>query len=115
MASRHRRIALKAIASRIYVHNSVYDEFASRLAEKVDAFKVGNGFEEGITHGPLIHSRAVDKTEAHVKDAIAKGAKVLLGGNRLKDLGENFFQPTILTDVQSCAIDDDETFGESCN
>ena len=79
------------------MHSSIYDEFASRLAEKVDAFKVGNGFEEGITHGPLIHSKAVDKTHAHVEDA---------------ELGANFYQPTILTDVQHCAIDDEETFGE---
>lgn len=98
---------------RIYVHNSVYDEFASRLAEKVEAFKVGNGFESGTTHGPLIHSKAVEKTHKHVEDAKAKGAKVLVGGKKLTDLGENFYQPTILTDVQHCAIDEEETFGTS--
>ena len=96
---------------RLYVHSSIYDEFASRLAEEVEKFKVGNGFDEGVTHGPLIHSKAVDKTHAHVEDAKAKGAKVLLGGKKATELGENFYEPTILTDVQSCAIDNEETFG----
>lgn len=64
-----------------------------------------------MTHGPLIHSRAVDKTHAHVEDAKAKGAKVLVGGKKATELGENFYEPTILTDVQSCAIDNEETFG----
>lgn len=98
-------------ANRIYVHSSIYDEFASRLAEKVDAFKVGNGFAKGITHGPLIHAKAVDKTHAHVQDAVKKGAKVVVGGKKLTELGENFYAPTILTDVTHCAIDDEETFG----
>ena len=60
----------------------------------------------------MIHSKAVEKTHAHVEDAQAKGAKVLLGGKKLTDLGPNFYEPTILTDVQSCAIDDEETFGK---
>jgi len=98
-------------ANRIYVHSSLYDEFASRLAEKVEKFKVGNGFENGVTHGPLIHSRAVDKTHAHVEDAKKSGAKVLVGGNKATDIGENFYQPTVLTDVESCVIDNEETFG----
>ena len=98
---------------RIYVHSSLYDEFASRLAEKVEKFKVGNGFEDGVTHGPLIHSRAVDKTHSHVEDAKKNGAKVLVGGNKATDIGENFYQPTVLTDVESCVIDNEETFGES--
>jgi len=97
---------------RIYVHSSIYDEFASRLAEKVEAFKVGNPFDADTTHGPLIHSKAVDKTEAHVKDAVEKGAKVLVGGKRLTELGESFYAPTVLTDVQHCAINEDETFGK---
>ena len=95
------------------MHSSIYDEFASRLAEKVEAFKVGNPFDSETTHGPLIHSKAVDKTEAHVQDAVEKGAKVLVGGKRLTDLGESFYAPTVLTDVQHCAINEDETFGKS--
>lgn len=93
------------------MHSSIYDEFASRLAEKVEAFKVGNPFDADTTHGPLIHFKAVDKTDAHVKDAVEKGAKVLVGGKKLTDLGENFYAPTVLTDVQHCAINEDETFG----
>lgn len=96
---------------RIYVHSSLYDEFASRLASKVEKFKVGNGFEDGITHGPLIHSRAVDKTHSHVEDAKSKGAKVLVGGRKATDLGDCFYEPTVLTDVESCVIDKEETFG----
>lgn len=96
----------------MYIHSSIYDEFASRLAEKVDAFKVGNGFDAGITHGPLIHKKAVDKVHQHVEDAKSKGANVLVGGKKLTDLGENFYDPTILTDMQHCAINEEETFGE---
>ncbi|KAJ7042760.1 succinic semialdehyde dehydrogenase [Mycena alexandri] len=69
-------------ANRIYVQSSVYAEFASRLAEKVSAFKVGNGLDESTTHGPLIHTRALEKVQAHVDDAVALGAQVLVGGHQ---------------------------------
>ncbi|KIK67577.1 hypothetical protein GYMLUDRAFT_36313 [Collybiopsis luxurians FD-317 M1] len=97
-------------ANRIYVHSSVYAEFASRLAEKVAAFKVGNGLDESTTHGPLIHSRATAKVTRHVEDAITKGAQVLVGGKVVENT--NFFQPTVLSDVASDAlINNEETFG----
>ncbi|KAK4231826.1 putative succinate-semialdehyde dehydrogenase [NADP+] [Podospora fimiseda] len=99
-------------ANRIFVQRGIYDEFAAKFAEKVKAFKVGNGFEDGITHGPLIHHRAIDKVDQHVRDAESKGAKVVLGGHKLPDLGENFFQPTVLTGMTTeMAMAHEETFG----
>ncbi|ORY26866.1 Aldehyde/histidinol dehydrogenase [Naematelia encephala] len=96
-------------ANRIYVHDKVYDEFAKLLAEKVGAFKVGPGFDEGVTHGPLIHKRQADKVQEHIDDAVSKGAKILVGGKR----GERTqFQPTVLTEVpDDCLITAEETFG----
>ncbi|KAK6820607.1 succinate semialdehyde dehydrogenase [Apiospora arundinis] len=99
-------------ANRIYVQEGIYEEFSKKVAEKVRAFKVGNGFSEGITHGPLIHDRAVSKVESHVKDAEKHGAQVLVGGQRLPDLGDNFFQPTVITGMtKDMAIASEETFG----
>jgi succinate-semialdehyde dehydrogenase/glutarate-semialdehyde dehydrogenase len=97
-------------ANRIHVHSSVYAEFASRLADKVSQFKIGNGLDETTTHGPLIHSRAVEKVAAHVEDAVAKGAQVLVGGKAIPD--SNFFRPTVLSDVPTNAlVNSEETFG----
>ncbi|KAJ7026694.1 succinic semialdehyde dehydrogenase [Mycena alexandri] len=97
-------------ANRIYVQSSVYAEFASRLAEKVSAFKVGNGLDESTTHGPLIHTRALEKVQAHVDDAVALGAQVLVGGTSVP--GTSFFNPTVLCDVPLTArINNEETFG----
>lgn len=99
-------------ANRIYVQRGIYDAFAEKFAAKVKDFKVGYGFDDGVTHGPVIHDRAVSKVEHHVQDATKKGAKVLIGGQRLPDLGDNFFSPTVLRDVTSdMAIASEETFG----
>ncbi|KAG7438968.1 Glutarate-semialdehyde dehydrogenase DavD [Fusarium oxysporum f. sp. raphani] len=81
-------------ANRIYVQRGIYDEFVSKFTEKVKSFSVGNGFDQGVTHGPLIHDRAIEKVEAHVKDAEKKGGKITIGGKRLNDLGSNFYAPT---------------------
>lgn len=98
-------------ANRIYVQSCVYDAFAAKLTEKVAALKTGNGFDEGITFGPLIDDAAVSKVESHISDAVAKGAKVTLGG-KAHELGGYFYQPTILTDVTSdMAVTTEETFG----
>jgi len=98
-------------ANRIYVQSNVYAEFASRLAERVATFKIGNGLEDGITHGPLIHERAVEKVARHVNDAVQKGAQILIGGSRIDRPG-TFFAPTVLSDVPSgTLINDEETFG----
>ncbi|PPR05218.1 hypothetical protein CVT26_012294 [Gymnopilus dilepis] len=97
-------------ANRIYVQSSVYAEFTSRLAERVAQFKVGNGLEEGTTHGPLIHERAVQKVERHVNDAVEKGAQILVGGKAIPQ--SSFFMPTVLSDVPANAlINTEETFG----
>lgn len=99
-------------ANRIYVQRGVYDQFAEAFVKKVKEFKVGGGYDEGVTHGPLIHDRAVSKVEAHVKDAEAQGGKVLVGGQKLPDLGSNFFQPTVIRDMSSnMKLASEETFG----
>lgn len=97
-------------ANRIFVHCKIYDEFSKRLVQEVSKFRVGNGAESGITHGPLTTSIA--KTTEHVEDATSKGARVLLGGDALPDLGKNFYQLTILGDVNdSMKVMREETFG----
>ncbi|EIM88353.1 succinic semialdehyde dehydrogenase [Stereum hirsutum FP-91666 SS1] len=98
-------------ANRIYVQSGVYAEFASRLADRVAQFKVGDGLTDGTTHGPLIHHRAVEKVQSHINDAVSKGAQVLIGGSKLPRPG-SFFAPTILSDVPSTALlNTEETFG----
>ena len=99
-------------ANRIYVQKGIYDEFAQKLAEKVKGFKVGFGFDEGTTHGPVIHERAVNKVAAHVKDAESKGGKVIVGGQKMPDLGINYFQPTVITGMtKEMQLASEETFG----
>jgi succinate-semialdehyde dehydrogenase/glutarate-semialdehyde dehydrogenase len=97
-------------ANRIFVHSKIYDEFSRRLVEEVRKFRVGKGDEVGVTHGPLTTTTA--KVEEHVKDATSKKAKVLLGGNALPKLGKNFFELTVLGDVDdSMKVMSEETFG----
>ena len=99
-------------ANRLYIQRGIYDKFAEAFTEKVKNFKVGSGYAEGVTHGPLIHDRAVDKVEAHVKDAVKQGATVLVGGQKLPDLGANFFQPTVIRDMtEKMQLKNEETFG----
>lgn len=99
-------------ANRLYIQEGIYDKFASLFAEKVKGFKVGGGYEEGVTHGPLIHDRAISKVEAHVKDAEKKGGKVIVGGNKRPDLGPNFFEPTVITGMKmDMQLASEETFG----
>ncbi|QHQ36890.1 NAD-dependent succinate-semialdehyde dehydrogenase [Algicella marina] len=98
-------------ANRIYVQAGVYDAFAEKLAKAAAKLQVGDGLEDGVTTGPLINAKAVDKVEEHIADAVAKGAKVLSGGKR-HELGGTFFQPTVLTGVTSdMMVTHDETFG----
>ena len=98
-------------ANRLYVQDGVYDAFAQKLAEAVQRLKVGNGFESGVTLGPLIDEAAVEKAEDHISDAVSKGARVLLGGKR-HSLGRTFFEPTVLAEVTAqMKIAREETFG----
>jgi succinate-semialdehyde dehydrogenase/glutarate-semialdehyde dehydrogenase len=96
-------------SNRLYVQESVYEEFSQKFAAKVKTAKVGNGFDEGVNQGPLIEPAALTKVERHVQDAIAKGARVLTGGKRLDG---QFFEPTVVADASAdmlCARE--ETFG----
>ncbi|KAL6863007.1 succinate semialdehyde dehydrogenase NADP+ linked [Amphichorda felina] len=99
-------------ANRIYVQSGIYDQFVHKFTEMVQGFRVGHGFDGSITHGPLIHDRAVSKVNQHVRDAEQKGGKVTVGGQALPDLGSNFFQPTVIRDMTvDMAIATEETFG----
>ncbi|KAL4740677.1 Aldehyde/histidinol dehydrogenase [Aspergillus similis] len=99
-------------ANRIYVQKGIYNEFVEKFVEKVKNFKVGAGFEDGVTHGPVIHDRAVDKVDQHVQDAVSKGAKLVAGGQRRSDLGPNFYDLTVLAGMtKDMKIASEETFG----
>ena len=98
-------------ANRILVQDRVYDAFAAKLAEKVRALKVGRGTEAGVNIGPLIDEKAVAKVEEHIGDAVSKGAKIVVGGKR-HALGGLFFEPTVLTGVDTTMkVTREETFG----
>jgi succinate-semialdehyde dehydrogenase/glutarate-semialdehyde dehydrogenase len=112
MASKYRNAGQTCVcANRLLVQDSVYEAFARKLAERVQKLKVGDGMEPGTTIGPLIDANAVEKVEAHIEDAVAKGARVVAGGKR-HALGGLFFEPTILADVDSrMRVASEETFG----
>jgi succinate-semialdehyde dehydrogenase/glutarate-semialdehyde dehydrogenase len=86
-------------ANRFIVHESVADEFARRVTERVKAFRIGRGTEDGVTIGPLINAAAVDKARSLVEDAVSRGATVLTGGAAIEGDG-TFFEPTVVTGVQ---------------
>ncbi|HET7723620.1 MAG TPA: NAD-dependent succinate-semialdehyde dehydrogenase [Propionibacteriaceae bacterium] len=85
-------------ANRFIVHASVAEEFARRVTERVRAFRTGRGTEEGVTIGPLIDDHAVTKVDELVRDAVAKGATVRIGGERLERTG-SFYAATVLSGV----------------
>src|SRR5262245_20762634 len=110
MVSKYRNAGQTCVcANRLYVQDGVYERFVAKLAEKSKGIRVGNGFESGVNQGPLIDAQAMTKVEAHVADALAKGAKLVAGGSRI---GERVYTPTVLADATSemlCARE--ETFG----
>jgi succinate-semialdehyde dehydrogenase/glutarate-semialdehyde dehydrogenase len=112
LASKFRNAGQTCVcANRIYVQDGVYDDVAARLVKKVEAMKVGDGFEQGVTQGPLIDENAVAKVKEHIADATSHGAKVIAGG-KAHTLGGTFFQPTVVRDVtQSMQFAQEETFG----
>ena len=110
MVSKYRNAGQTCVcANRFYVQSGVYDQFVEKLAARSRDILVGNGFDAGVTQGPMIDGQAIAKVEAHVADALAKGARLVSGGERI---GERFYTPTVLADVHAdmlCAKE--ETFG----
>jgi succinate-semialdehyde dehydrogenase/glutarate-semialdehyde dehydrogenase len=99
-------------ANRIYVQAGVYDAFAAKLKVAVEKLRMGDGFDEGTTLGPLINADAIVKVQEHVADATAKGATVMMGGGTPVQGQGHFLPPTILTGVtQEMLVATDETFG----
>ncbi|MGB1395596.1 MAG: NAD-dependent succinate-semialdehyde dehydrogenase [Candidatus Puniceispirillaceae bacterium] len=112
IASKYRNAGQTCVcANRIFVQDGIYDAFAKRLAEKVGAMKVGDGFEEGVSQGPIIDQQGFDKIERHVADALSKGAAVSVGGAP-HEKGGTFYQPTVLTGAsRDMELFSEETFG----
>src|SRR6202158_5704464 len=84
---------------RCYVHRSLYPAFLGACSEKARKLRVGNGMDPATEIGPMIHRSEVRVVESHVEDARQRGARLLAGGTRLRDLGQTFFAPTVLADV----------------
>ena len=112
IASKYRNAGQTCVcANRLLVQDGIYDAFTAKLRTAVEALHVGNGMDPGVTQGPMINMAAVEKVEAHIEDALARGAQLVTGGAR-HPLGGTFFQPTILTGVPRTAdIFREETFG----
>ncbi|MBC8268867.1 MAG: NAD-dependent succinate-semialdehyde dehydrogenase [Rhodospirillaceae bacterium] len=112
MASKYRNTGQTCVcANRILVQDSIYDEFAEKLAAAVAKLTVGPGLTSNATQGPLINEKALEKLEGLVADALEKGAKILLGGKR-SDLGATFYEPTVLTDIDpGMRMANEEIFG----
>tara|TARA_Y100001970_G_scaffold292799_1_gene435896 strand:+ start:3775 stop:5256 length:1482 start_codon:yes stop_codon:yes gene_type:complete len=112
MASKFRNTGQTCVcANRLLVQNGVYDEFSEKLSAAVEKMRIGDGLKGETEQGPLIDMAAVEKVEEHIEDALAKGAKVISGGGR-HDLGGTFFQPTVLSEVNTdMKVTREETFG----
>lgn len=112
MASKFRNAGQTCVcANRIYVQDSVYDAFADKLQARIKALKVGPGDRDGVQIGPLINQKGLEKVQAHVKDALDKGAQLVCGGDR-HEAGPLFFQPTMLTEMTAeMRLRQEETFG----
>jgi succinate-semialdehyde dehydrogenase/glutarate-semialdehyde dehydrogenase len=112
LASKYRNAGQTCVCSnRFLVQDGVYEQFATKLAAAVAGLKVGNGAEEGVTQGPLIDDAAINKVESLVQDAVAKGARVVCGGQR-HALGRTWYEPTVLADVsRDMDVAREEIFG----
>ena len=112
IASKYRNSGQTCVcANRFMIQDSVYDEFADLYTTEVASLKVGVGTEAGVHVGPLINDQAISKVNRLVNDAIGKGAKALVGGS-MHDLGDNYYQPTVLTGVTTdMDIANEEIFG----
>jgi succinate-semialdehyde dehydrogenase/glutarate-semialdehyde dehydrogenase len=112
MASKYRNSGQTCVcANRILVQAGVMEDFSERLARAVAALKVADGFEPGAQQGPLIDAKAVDKVESLIADAVAKGARVAVGGKR-HERGGTYFEPTVLSGAtQDMLVAHEEIFG----
>ena len=110
LASKYRNAGQTCVcANRLYVQDGVYEAFVKKLAARVKTMKVGNGFDDGVSVGPLIEPAALAKVDRHVKDAVKKGGRVLTGGGKLKG---QFYEPTVIADASSkMLVAREETFG----
>lgn len=99
--------------NRIFIEDDIYDKFIDMLVSKLKlTTKLGPGTDTTVTHGPMIHSKAVNKVEHLVQDACKKGAQCVLGGKRLPELGETFYDLTVLKEVnETMDIYHQEIFG----
>lgn len=101
--------------NRVYVHDSVYDDFADKLTKRVASLKVGPWDQADSQIGPMINDRAIEKIQRHVDDALTLGARLLTGGKRIQNdmaTGPNYFAPTVLVDANhDMELARDETFG----
>jgi succinate-semialdehyde dehydrogenase/glutarate-semialdehyde dehydrogenase len=112
LAAKYRNSGQTCICSnRLFVQDGIYDEFVERLKAEVEKFSLGNGMDDGVTHGPLITEQAVMGVESKVHDAVIQGARIVTGGER-SDQGACFFQPTIIADAKpSMRVFSEEIFG----
>ncbi|MGY4399208.1 acyl-CoA reductase-like NAD-dependent aldehyde dehydrogenase [Bradyrhizobium sp. USDA 3315] len=112
LVSKYRNMGQTCVcANRLYVQAGIYDQFVQKLSKNVEAMKIGDGSDAGVTQGPLINMGAIDKIERHIADAVKRGAKIVTGGKR-HALGRSFFEPTVLANVTSDSlVGQEETFG----
>ena len=112
LASKYRNAGQTCVCTnRFFAHEKIYGAFVAKLAARAAMLKVGPGFEDGVQQGPLIDAAALQKVEAHVADAVAKGARIEAGGHR-HALGGTFYQPTVLSGVRAdMLVAREETFG----
>lgn len=97
--------------NRLYVQDSIYDRFVDKLASAMNELKVGDGMTPGVTIGPLINEKGLEKVKRHVQDAIDKGGKIIMGGKQ-NPLGGTFYEPTLIADASDDMIlAHEETFG----
>ena len=97
---------------RCYVHRSLHEAFLKACVEKTQQLRLGHGMDPDTDVGPMIHERQLGMVEAQVQDAVSRGARVLAGGSRFPELGQNFYKPTVLADVtHAMRIMREETFG----
>lgn len=113
MASKFRNAGQTCVCgNRIYVQQSIVEEFSKKLSEAASKLKVGNGLDEGVKIGPLVNKEGYEKVEKHVQDAVDKGAKVLVGGDGRTENNAYFYNPTVLTNATSdMLVMNEETFG----